>query len=101
MILVQQRDEVCRHRDVHYALLLRSFDPALAQIILLPQQWVASEKGVELLDAILAGEDEGSNSGGYPDEELAVLGRPDEDFQLWRLPQLDRRKTLPNRVEIK
>jgi hypothetical protein len=41
-------------------------------------------KGVELLDAILAGEDEGYNPGGYPDEEFAVLGRLDEDFQVWR-----------------
>ena len=42
-------------------------------------------RGVEPLDAILAGEDEGYNPGGHPDEETAVLGRLDDDFQLWRL----------------
>jgi hypothetical protein len=40
-------------------------------------------RGVELLDAILAEEDAGYNPAGYPDEELAVLGRLDDDFQLW------------------
>jgi hypothetical protein len=40
-------------------------------------------RGVRLLDAILAGEDAASDPGGYPDEELAVLGRLDDDFQDW------------------
>jgi hypothetical protein len=42
-------------------------------------------RGVELLDALLAGEDTGYDPAGYPDEELAVLGRLDDDFQLWML----------------
>ena len=41
------------------------------------------ERGLALLDAILSGEDTGYDPGGYPDEETAVLGRLDEDFQLW------------------
>jgi hypothetical protein len=40
-------------------------------------------RGVELLDAILADEDAGHDPVGYPDEDLAVLGRLDDDFQLW------------------
>jgi hypothetical protein len=40
-------------------------------------------RGLALLDAILSGEDSGFEPGGYPDEETAVLGRLDEDFQLW------------------
>jgi hypothetical protein len=40
-------------------------------------------RGVELLDAILADEDAGYDPAGYPDEELAVLGRLDDAFQLW------------------
>ncbi len=43
------------------------------------------ERGLDLLDAILAGEDDGYDPGGYPDEEMAVLGRLDDDFQLWLL----------------
>jgi hypothetical protein len=39
-------------------------------------------RGLALLDAILSGEDKGFDPGGYPDEETAVLGRLDEDFQL-------------------
>jgi hypothetical protein len=37
---------------------------------------------VELLDAILAEEDAGYDPVGYPDEDLAVLGRLDADFQV-------------------
>jgi hypothetical protein len=40
-------------------------------------------RGLALLDAILSGEDTGYEPGGYPDEGTAVLGRLDEDFQLW------------------
>jgi hypothetical protein len=40
-------------------------------------------RGLALLDAILSGQDAGFELGGYPDEETAVLGRLDEDFQLW------------------
>jgi hypothetical protein len=43
-------------------------------------------RGLALLDAILAGEDAGYEPGSYPDEETAVLGRLDEDFQLWLAP---------------
>jgi hypothetical protein len=35
----------------------------------------------QVLDSILSGEDTGYDPGGYPDEETAVLGRLDEDFQ--------------------
>ena len=41
------------------------------------------ERGLALLDAILSGEDSGFDPGGYPDEETAVLGRLDDDFQVW------------------
>jgi hypothetical protein len=40
-------------------------------------------RGLALLDAILWGEDAGSDPGAYPDEGTAVLGRLDEDFQIW------------------
>jgi hypothetical protein len=40
-------------------------------------------RGVGLLDAILAEQDGGYDPAGYPDEELAVLGRLDDDLQLW------------------
>jgi hypothetical protein len=39
-------------------------------------------RGVALLDVILSDEDAGYDPAGYPDEELAVLGRLDDDFQL-------------------
>jgi hypothetical protein len=41
------------------------------------------QRGLALLDAILSGEDAGYDLGGHPDEETAVLGQLDEDFQLW------------------
>src|SRR5262249_44201943 len=43
-------------------------------------------RGVELLDAILAEQDAAYDPTGYPDEELAVLGRPDDDFQRGSCP---------------
>jgi len=40
-------------------------------------------RGVALLDAILAGEDEGFSAFGFVEEEDAVLARLDEDYQAW------------------
>jgi hypothetical protein len=42
------------------------------------------ERGLALLDAILAGEDPLYDPGAYPDEETAGLGRLCEDFDEWR-----------------
>jgi hypothetical protein len=42
------------------------------------------ERGLALLDAILAGDDPLYDPGAYPDEETAVLGRLCEDFDDWR-----------------
>jgi hypothetical protein len=42
------------------------------------------ERGLALVDAILAGDDPLYDPGAYPDEETAVLGRLCEDFDQWR-----------------
>ncbi len=49
-----------------------------------PADYLAA-RGNALLDAILADQDDGYNPGGYPDEEMAVLGRLDDDYQVWRV----------------
>jgi hypothetical protein len=47
-----------------------------------PQDYMAA-RGLALLDAILSGEDQGFDPGGYPDEEKAVLARLEEDYRAW------------------